>query len=159
MPSPLGPRLGVAFPLASGYVLPLHLKLSRLRTYLTAKTPQRVALKLVTPLIREMRRAPVGRRLIEWLVARLPEGPDMQGRRARWTILAEATDGPARRNVVLAGRDPYGLTAELLAHAALTMAADDYDRSGVLAPVEAVGLETLHKVLIEQGVTTEILPE
>src|SRR5918992_257232 len=35
MPAPLGPRLGVAFPLASGYVLPLHLKLSRFRTYVT----------------------------------------------------------------------------------------------------------------------------
>ena len=159
MPPPLGPRLGVAFPLASGYVLPLHLKLSSFRTYVTTRTPQRIATRFAAPLLRGMQQTPPGRRLIEGFVARLPEGPDTQGRGARWTILAEASDGEAFRNVVVSGRDPYGLSAELLALGSLTMAADDYDRSGVLAPVEAVGLETLQKVLIEQGVTTETFPE
>jgi short subunit dehydrogenase-like uncharacterized protein len=159
MPAPLGPRLGVAFPLASGYVLPLHLKLSRFRTYVTVRNGRRIAMKFATPLIREIRRTSPGRRIVEQLVSRMPEGPDARGREARWTILAEATDGRGYRNVVLSGRDPYGLSAELLALGALTMAADDYDRSGVLAPVEAVGLETLHKVLIEGGVTTETFPE
>jgi short subunit dehydrogenase-like uncharacterized protein len=159
MPPPLGPRLGVAFPLASGYVLPLHLRLSSFQTYVTTRTPQRIATKFAAPLIRAIQGTSPGRRLLEQMVGRLPEGPDADGRRARWTILAEARAGRSFRNVVLSGRDPYGLSAELLALGSLTMAADDYDRSGVLAPVEAIGLETLHKVLIEQGVTTETFPE
>jgi short subunit dehydrogenase-like uncharacterized protein len=159
MPPPLGPRLGISFPLASGWVLPLHLQLSSFRTYVTARTPQRIGTKVAAPVLRVVQGTSAGRRLIDSLVGRLPEGPDDNGRKARWTILAEASTDGAFRNVVVSGRDPYGLSAELLALGSLTMAADDYDRSGVLAPVEAVGLETLHKVLIEQGVTTETFPE
>jgi len=37
----------------------------------------------------------------------------------------------------------------------LHMARDGYDRTGVLAPVDAVGLETAQKELNEQGVSIE----
>ena len=78
------------------------------------------------------------------------EGPEM------WTILAEASDANERRNVVITGKDVYGLTAETLSTAALRMAEDDYDESGVLAPVPAVGLDRLQKELIEHGASIEI---
>jgi short subunit dehydrogenase-like uncharacterized protein len=159
MPLPLGPRLAIAFPLASGFIIPMHLTLRRFRTYVTVGGPQRLGMKYATPWVRGIQHTTPGRWLIERVVERIPEGPKGKGREAPWTILAEARTAEKWRNVVLMGRDVYGLTAELLAHGALTMAADDFGRSGVLAPVEAVGLETLQKALIEQSVTMEIFPD
>jgi len=55
------------------------------------------------------------------------------------------------RNVALTGRDHYGITAELLAAAALRMAEDGYDTTGVRSPVGAVGLELLQSELEKHG--------
>jgi short subunit dehydrogenase-like uncharacterized protein len=158
MPPPLGPRLSISAPLASGNIVPLHLDVSSLRVYTTTGRVQRTAMKLGLPLLRTMWRGPAVRGIVERLTRRLPEGPSGEARKARWTVLAEARSGSEWRNVVLIGSDVYGLTSELLATGAVTMAADGYDRSGVLAPVEAIGLETLQKELGEQGVTIEIFP-
>jgi short subunit dehydrogenase-like uncharacterized protein len=158
MPPPLGPRLSVSAPLASGYIVPLHLTLSSLRVYTTTGRIQRTAMRAGLPMMRVVQRASAGRAVIGRIAGFLPDGPTGDARKAKWTVLAEARSGSEWRNVAVVGSDMYGLTGELLAAAALTIAADDYDRSGVLAPVDAVGLESLQKTMNEQGVAIDTFP-
>lgn len=152
MPPPLGPRRGTSFPLAIGHLAPLHLDLERFRTYVTVGSWERLGLKAVVPALRVALAVPGGRSLIERLIERAPEGPDESARsRSKFTILAEALAPEGWRNVVVTGRDVYGLTGELLAAASLRMAEDGYDSAGVKSPVQAVGLELLQAELEKHG--------
>ncbi|MBA2427958.1 MAG: saccharopine dehydrogenase NADP-binding domain-containing protein [Actinobacteria bacterium] len=153
MPPPLGPRLAVSFPLAEAHLAPLHLDVGLPATFVTAGRPARVVLG--------QRRAAAGalatrygRTLVERL-ATMGQGPADGGPSGRWTILAEARWATGRRNVVIAGRDPYGLTAQTMAAAAVAMAEPGYPGRGVMAPVGAVGLEPLKRVLESCGATIE----
>jgi short subunit dehydrogenase-like uncharacterized protein len=152
MPPPLGPRRGISFPLAIGHLAPLHLDLDRFRTYVTVGSWERLGLKALVPSLRLALAAPGGRSLIERVIARAPDGPDEEARaRSKFTILGEASTVDGWRNVVVTGSDPYGLTGELLSAAALRMAEDGYDSSGVMAPVQAVGLDLLRSELEKNG--------
>lgn len=154
MPPPLGPQPSVSFPLAICHLAPLHVKVGSFRTYSTVGTWQRIAMRATMPAVGALLSWPavrsVARKAIEWL----PEGPsDTARERGKWTILAEArTAEGAWRNVVLTGTDVYGLTGRTLAAAATTMAMDGYSERGVLAPVQAAGLDTLRRELEEFGV-------
>lgn len=153
MPPPLGPKAGVAFPLAIGHLAPLHLKMNGFRTFSTADTLQRVGMRVAMPAISQLLRNDSVRRGLTKLIDRLPEGPnDGQRKGGRWTILAEAVSGDRWRNVALTGTDVYGLTGELLAAAAVRMSSPGYSEKGVLAPVQAVGLGELRRELEEFGV-------
>ena len=155
MPPPLGPRSSVGFPLAEGYLAPLHLDLRTLKLFVTTGSLQRLAMRGL-PALGALLRTPVGDKVADTVVRRLPEGPNEQQRRSRWTILAEARSGPRWRNVTLTGADVYGLTAEFLTLGAITMSAEDYSESRVLSPVQAVGLETWQKEFIDQGVALDV---
>lgn len=155
MPAPLGPRKGIAFPLAEGRLAPLHLDLNSLELYITAGAPQELAMKYALPVLGPFLRAGATQSLLERVLPSR-EGPDEdRRRRSKWTILAEARSGRSWRNVAVTGTDPYGLTAELLAEAAVRMCEPDFAGKGVLSPVQAVGLERLEKVLTAQGATTK----
>ncbi|HEX2057091.1 MAG TPA: saccharopine dehydrogenase NADP-binding domain-containing protein [Actinomycetota bacterium] len=154
MPPPLGPKPSVSFPLAICHLAPLHVKVSSFRTYSTTGTWQRVAMKAAMPALTALLSSEAARSLARKAIDRLPEGPSEQDRaRGRWTILAEATtaDG-AWRNVALTGTDVYGLTSRTLAAAATAMAAESFSGRGVLAPVQAAGLDTLRHELEDFGV-------
>lgn len=151
MPPPLGPKPAVSFPLANGYLVPLHIDVNSLRLYITTSPARRLGLKPILPLLRAGYELPGVRDLVERgveMVQRV-EGPDERQRKQWWTILAEARSGERWRNVTIMGRDVYGLTAELLASTAMKMAQEDYQRSGVLAPVQAADLDWLEKRLLE----------
>ena len=159
MPPPLGPRPSVSFPFALGHLAPLHLALRSFTLYTTIDGPQRVALKLGAPVLRALGAAPPASRLID-KVAKLvqsSEGPDERQRTlSRWTILAEARSGPRWKNVALSGADPYGLSADLLAACSVEMAKPGFEGAGVVAPVQAVGLDFLEKQLsdLQTQITT-----
>lgn len=154
MPAPLGPRLSISAPLAELRLAPLHLDLAALRVFLTSGRAQYVAGKAGIPLLKGAARVAPVRALLENLAGRVP-GPDERARRARWTILAEARAGREFRNIVVQGRDVYGITAEFLSAAAIRMSDEGYDRAGVLAPVPAVDLDVLQKEMIDQGVSID----
>jgi len=157
MPPPLGPKLAVAAPLAEGQLAPMHLDLKSLSIFITTGTMQRYGLEYGLPVLDKALRTSWGKRLMDKIVDRLPEGPTEEQRvDSKWTVLAEATSGAKWRNVALAGRDVYGLTGEFLAAAALRMTADDFEGAGVMAPVDAVGLDTLHKELVANDVSIDI---
>jgi hypothetical protein len=135
-------------------VAPLHLKLRSFETYVTTSSAQQVALKAALPLLRASLAIGPVERVLKGALGRIP-GPDVEARKKRWTILAEARGSNGFRNVVVRGADVYGLTAETLAAGAARMADDGYDRSGVLSPVQAMDLDFLQKELIDQGVSIE----
>jgi short subunit dehydrogenase-like uncharacterized protein len=156
MPPPLGVRLSTSAPFAIGRLAPLHTEFASLKAFMTIGRARLAALKLGLPLMRAIVNSSAGRAATEVVLRRLPEGPSERARSSRWTVLAEARSSTTRRNVAVVGRDVYGLTAELLAAGAGVMAGDDYDLSGVMSPVQALGVEFLQKELSEQGVTIDV---
>jgi short subunit dehydrogenase-like uncharacterized protein len=156
MPPPLGPRASLAFPLAEGRLAPLHLDLRSVSTYVTVGAIEKIGMKTAAPLLPLLGNNTV-KNLMERVLARLPEGPnDLQRSKSHWTILAEARSGSRWRNVAISGTDVYGLTAEFLSAGAMKIAADGPEDTGVLAPVQAVGLETFEKVFAEHGVDVKV---
>jgi short subunit dehydrogenase-like uncharacterized protein len=154
MPPPLGPSLGISFPLAEGHLAPLHLDLRSLKLFLVTGMPGRVALRLLTPALSIANDVPRIRNLLTAALAHRTGGPDEHHRAGTsWTILAEAVAGSQTRNVVMSGRDVYGLTAELLATGALEMAQPDYGPTGVLAPVQVIPAERWQQELKDKNVT------
>ncbi|MDQ3940880.1 MAG: saccharopine dehydrogenase NADP-binding domain-containing protein [Actinomycetota bacterium] len=156
MPPPLGPKPSLAFPLAEGHLAPLHLDLRALKLFITASGVQRYGIRFGLGALERALDTGWGQWMLEKALARLPEGPSEETRRkSRWTILAEASSGRQWKNVALMGNDVYGLTGELLAAGAMKMCESDYDRVGVCAPVQAIGLDVLQKELIDRGVSID----
>ena len=155
MPPPLGPQSSLSFPLAESHLAPLHLNLRSFRLFVTVGHVQRYALKTLPALRAAYGFAPL-RSGLEKLIEKTVEGPEGVAREQRWTLLAEAKSGTSRRNVVITGKDAYGLTAETLSTAALRMTDSDFEAKGVLSPVQAVGLDELRKELEQHQVSIEI---
>jgi short subunit dehydrogenase-like uncharacterized protein len=154
MPPPLGPKPAISFPLANGHLIPLHLDLSELELYLTIGTAQKVGARFALPVLKVVHSLEGPRKLIERAVERVQRsgGPSEQQRQSWWTILAEARSGGEWRNVAITGRDLYGLTAQLLAAGAMRMSQPDYGPTGVLAPVQAMGVDLLEKELLANDI-------
>ncbi|MFN2587752.1 MAG: trans-acting enoyl reductase family protein [Actinomycetota bacterium] len=157
MPPPLGPQASIAFPLAICHLAPLHVKVNGFRTFSTAGTWQRLGMRATMPVLSALLSSRAVRNLAEKAIARLPEGPaDAARAKGKWTILAEATTPEGQwRNVVLTGTDVYGLTGHLLAAAATEMSRDGYSGRGVLAPMQAVGVDSLRRELEDFGARIE----
>ena len=156
MPPPLGPKPAVSFPLAEAHLAPLHLDLDGLETYVTTDPLRGALMKIGIPALRLGLSTPIGSKAIDAVLERLPEGPnDEQRQRGRWTILAEARSGDSWRNVALSGRDVYGLTAEFLAAGAMKMCEESYGVTGVVSPVQAVGIDTWRKEFVDHDVVVE----
>ncbi|HYN37188.1 MAG TPA: saccharopine dehydrogenase NADP-binding domain-containing protein [Actinomycetota bacterium] len=154
MPTPLGPKRAMSLPLAEGHLAPLHLDLNSLRLFGTTGRGQAMGARALPVLGPVLTFGPVKKALVK-LIDLAVKNPEGEVRNAPWTILAEAQSGDRKRNVVLTGRDVYGLTAEFLSTAAQRMTEEDFDTTGVLAPVQAVGLDRLQKEMIENGVSIE----
>lgn len=156
MPPPLGPKRSVGFPLAEANLAPLHLDLRSLRTFFTVGPAERIGIKLSRPVLPYVGSAPI-RTLVEKAIQLLPEGPNEQQRQhSRWTILAEARSSSEWRNVSIQGTDVYGLTAEFLSAAAVELARNGPRDTGVVAPVQAVGIETFQKEFTDHDVVVDV---
>ncbi|MDP9227153.1 MAG: saccharopine dehydrogenase NADP-binding domain-containing protein [Actinomycetota bacterium] len=153
MPPPLGPLASVSFPLAEGYLAPLHLRVRSLKLFLVASLLQRAGLRMGHRLVGARAVQTAFDKALAW-----PEGgTDAAHRRQQeWMILAEATCGGKRRNVALSGRDACGLTAELLAAGALKMAESGYPARGVVAPVQTAGIDVWREQLVQHGVRIQV---
>ncbi|MDP9067031.1 MAG: saccharopine dehydrogenase NADP-binding domain-containing protein [Actinomycetota bacterium] len=156
MPAPLGPKPALSFPLAEAHLAPLHIDLESLQLYITTDPLQRFLLRAGFPFLKLASTAP-GRKIATTVVDRLPEGPSERQRTAgRWTILAEARTDPRWRNVVLTGRDVYGLTAEFLSAGAMRMTEDDFDLRGVVSPVQVMGIDRWRKEFLDHDVVVDV---
>jgi short subunit dehydrogenase-like uncharacterized protein len=154
LPQPPGPRPAFLVPSAEVMTVPRHLRAGTVKTYL-AGTPGMVALfRLATPLFR--RAGPRLRRMVERRIARQSEGPSEEARGdTRFTLQVEAHSARGRRTITIRGRDPYGLTARLLAFAAGRMMDPAWQGRGALAPAQAFAPEAILETLEPFGLSVE----
>ena len=156
MPAPLGPRYAISIALGETRLAPLHLDLKTFGTYVTVARGLQTALRVATPLLRAVNGNERLKDGLRSLIEGRGEGPSDEARdRQRFTVLAEARSGREWRNVSLQGADAYGLTAKTLVAGARRFLEADFELSGVVAPVQALGLDNAQKVLIDAGVTIE----
>lgn len=153
MPPPLGPRRALAAHLPEVHLAPLHLDVAGARTHVTAGALARGALRASGALQRVCDVGVVRRAAESALLRVMPRDDHGRPTGASWTILAEARDEKGWRKVALSGADAYGITAELLASGACRLAADAHGLSGVVSPVQTLGLETLMGTLADRSVT------
>lgn len=159
LPPPLGPSDTWSFPLALGRLAPRHLELRSFRTFVRTTSLQGKAMRFGAPALRLLSRRPFSAAL-DAAYRFLPEGPSEEDRSAgKWTILAEATGGNRRRNVVARGTDAYGFTARSLVAAGMKMCEEGYEGSGLRSPAEAVDIETWREMFDEHGIEIEVYAE
>jgi short subunit dehydrogenase-like uncharacterized protein len=124
---PFGERTVVEWAGTEPLTVPRHTRTQRARSYVrapgaAAKTA-RIA-RLAAPLVR--------------LTGRVGRGPSASRReRTLFAVVGEARGPQGSRRVTLTGRDPYGLTALLIAHAAAALRDGEVRGAGALAPAEA----------------------
>lgn len=133
----LGPErtraTAVSFPSPEALVVPPHTHARTVRTYLVVGSSLARAMQATRAV------APAVARLLRNRIVRSidkgAEGPSAEERAAtRFEIVCEATKGQRRARVLVRGRDPYGLTAELQAWAAERALAGEMRGAGVVAP-------------------------
>jgi short subunit dehydrogenase-like uncharacterized protein len=124
---PFGERTVVEWGGTEPLTVPRHTRVRRVRSYL--RLPRVAALGgLVGPVL-----APLVKR-----AAALGGVPSAEERaQGRWVVVAEARAGGRGRRATLAGTDVYGLTADLIVHAAEALRAGEARGTGALAPAEA----------------------
>jgi short subunit dehydrogenase-like uncharacterized protein len=158
-PEPVGAQPVMRFPSGEVLTVPRHVRTRKVTTLMTvatfAGTPAAAPLvPVLVPALTLALRSPLGG-MLEPLLARYPEGPSDETRRAaRFTVVAVAhgEDGRTRRGVVTGG-DVYGLTAVTAVHGAALMAQAGYDRSGVLSAATAYAPAAFLDALADHGVT------
>jgi short subunit dehydrogenase-like uncharacterized protein len=124
---PFGELELVEFGGGEALTVPRHSEVREVRSYL--RLPP-VAARLV-------RVAPAVAPVLRALVARGGDPAPEAMRRKRFAVAAEASAPVGARRVVISGRDTYGVTARLVAHAAAALRAGEVRGSGALAPSQA----------------------
>ena len=135
----------IAFPSAEAVTIPSHCAVRDVTVWMAISRRIAGIGPKVMPLISGLLSgsAPIG-----WLTAqaiqRIAPPPSGEVRvNDRFTIQVEARSGEETRTRTITGRDPYGLTAEIVAYAARTMTAEGYSQAGVLAPSQAMDARAL----------------
>jgi short subunit dehydrogenase-like uncharacterized protein len=92
-------------------------------------------------------------RVADWVGRRVAAAPSAQGR-VRTAVVAEVRDPAGERlaRVELTGPDPYAMTADLLAWAAVRAADGGVRGTGALGPVQAFGLDALVEGAASAGI-------
>ena len=161
-PPPVGRRAMAPFPSGEIVTVPRHTRTRRVTSLITASAFAPVealapVMPLTFPALALALRSPL-KAVIDAGIERLPEGPSEPDRAAAaFTIvaLAHGEDG-ARSQAMVRGRDMYGLTAVIAVRAAELIGAEDYDRSGVLAPAAAFDPVEFLDYLGGHGVSYEV---
>jgi short subunit dehydrogenase-like uncharacterized protein len=130
---PFGELELVEFGGGEALTVPRHTEVREVRSYLRLSP---VAARLV-------RLAPAVAPVLRVVAGRGGDPPPAATRGKRFAVVAEAGGPVGARRVVISGRDPYGVTARLVAYAALALRDGDVRSSGALAPSEVFDPRTL----------------
>lgn len=161
-PDPVGRLAMLPYPSGEVLTVPRHIRTRNVTSLINAgvAAPPGMPDELVpltAPGLALALRTPV-KALADMAIARLPEGPSEEQRRAaRFTIVAIAhgEDGRTGRGIVHGG-DVYGLTAVTAVHSAALLADPGYDRSGALSPATAFDPAEFLDFLADHGVAYEV---
>jgi short subunit dehydrogenase-like uncharacterized protein len=127
----------IAFPSSETATVPAHLRVRDVTTWLAASRAGALYAPLLIPLAAPLLRGPLGAGL-RWLAERAAPPPDDERRtHMPFTIRVEARAAGRAAALTLSGRDPYGLTARIVAHAAMRLYSGDAP-SGVVPPALAL---------------------
>ena len=141
----------LSFPSPEAVLVPMHTRARTVRTF--AVVDSKVILlasmfRKAAPLVGRVAEA-----LFGGVVDGMAEGPTPDERaRQTFMVLVEAETGSERAAVRVTGRDPYGLTAFLHAHAAVEALAGKLEARGVVAPSMAFPYERAQAGLSEFGI-------
>ncbi len=127
----------ITFPSAEAVTLPSHVAVRDVTIWLAISRQAAGIGPGIMPALSGLLRTPLG-----WVAAqiikRVAPLPDAKTRADnRFVIQVEARSGKEVRSQRMTGRDVYGLTAEIVAHAARVMTSEGYSKVGVLAPSQA----------------------
>jgi short subunit dehydrogenase-like uncharacterized protein len=161
-PEPVGRQPVAKFPAGEVVTVPRHTRTRKVTSLITTTTMVPVAalapaVTALTPPLGLVLRTPV-RALADAAIDRLPEGPtEEKRRRSEFTVvaLAHGEDGTTGRGVVRGG-DVYSLTATCAVQAASLLAAEGYDRTGVLSPASAFEPTAFLDFLGDHGLSYEL---
>jgi short subunit dehydrogenase-like uncharacterized protein len=159
-PAPLGRVAAVSFPSAEIITIPRHLKLREVRVFMSVPAFAAGPLSVTAPYLRLLLHTPL-LRLATVAIGSGTGGPDEKTRRRdefRIAVDVRGVRGGAadHRQLLVHGRDPYGLTAVIAAYGAEQMCRDDYAASGVLPPATAFAPQAFLDYLKEFGLTYEV---
>src|SRR5262245_32891847 len=154
LPQPPGPRPALLVPYPEVLTVPRHVDTRVCKTYLVG-TPRLIALmRLFIPVA--ARAGERVRRFLERRISAGSEGPSAEERgQTRFTIHVEARGPGGSRVVDVRGRDPYGLTAHLIAFGAERARESSYAKAGALAPAQAFDPEAILQAVAPFGVTVD----
>lgn len=139
---PGGAHYALSFPSCESITLPAHLPLRRVDTWMKTTPGARFWAPLLVPLFARLSRS-ILRGPILAMAARggTPPGesaPDGLRADAPFTIRVQAERGTQVRAILLQGKDPYRLTARIVAYAARQMTQPGFAGRGMLAPAQAL---------------------
>ena len=127
---------GASFPSPESVVVSSHTGANNVRTFMEMGKGAARALKLTSGLLPSV--AKFGDKLLSRVIARSGVGPEGEARDAAFEIVIEARRGTRCARVIVTGRDPYGLTAEIQALYAARALAGTLASRGVVAPSAAI---------------------
>jgi short subunit dehydrogenase-like uncharacterized protein len=135
-------RYALSFPSCESITIQSHLPVRQINPWMATTPGARFWAPVFVPLFARLSRS-ILRGLFLNLAAAggfSPGSVRNAGLRADspFTIYVEACRGEQRKYILLTGRDPYGLTADIIAYTARQITAPGYDRSGLLAPAQAI---------------------
>ncbi len=135
---PLGLRLALSFPSAETVTLPQHIKVDQVMTWMVFPWPIVLLGPVAVPAFAWLARGPVGA-LIMAAISRIAAPPDAGMRdQAPFQVRVTLRQGDRSWSLAMSGQGVYDLTANIIAYAAGELCRPDYDRSGVLAPAQAL---------------------
>jgi short subunit dehydrogenase-like uncharacterized protein len=144
------PYRALAFPSSEHVTLPAQLRLRRVETWMTVARPAAIYGPWLIPTLGQLLRGPLGG-LLRALALRAAPPPDEPTRQAMpFAILVRARAGGEQAALTLRGRDPYGLTARILAYAAEQLR-EGRPPAGAQPPARAFDPQALLDTLRDEG--------
>jgi short subunit dehydrogenase-like uncharacterized protein len=128
----------VTLPSAEIVTIPAHCLVRNVNVWLAVSRGSARPISLLAPLVSWLLRTPLGW-LTEQVIQRLAPPGDARARvESHSAIQIEVKRGRRTRAQVWSGRDPYDLTADIVAYAAGVMTTGTYAKRGLLTPAQAL---------------------
>ncbi len=138
------------FPGGEVYLLPLHIPLKNISTFLTAEAPPAV-LGLVSKLMPVVARTPL-RKLIDLAIDRSDPVPKRTETSFKLFCTGWNPGAKDQINVTVSGMDPYYLTAVIAAQCAIIMDKESDIRKGVISASMLKGFQFIQSITAQEGV-------
>ncbi|MBP7693423.1 MAG: saccharopine dehydrogenase NADP-binding domain-containing protein [Anaerolineales bacterium] len=147
------PYRAISFPSAETVTVPAHSTVRDVQAWLALAPRWARPVAALMPFIDVLLRTPLGALTALSFRYLAPPPPEALLKSARFVVQIEAHRGAQRWVRTARGRDPYALTAAIVAYAAPRLLAAEFSRRGVLAPALAFADDEFLAWLTTQGVT------